>query len=248
MRISSFVKGVIVKGSHGAWAFPNEVKNLFQVFDQQLLSRDSHFLETSKYLFDFLSKTSFPQSAIQNSPAPVMYRRVSSAPPANDPLSVMGSFGTGGRLNIGGSQSSGSMTRIFKGYAAKRSALYLSEDSDTARKEYGDFGMPAATGTTYKIGYQTSQQVALIDLDLAVAQLGAYFPALSDIISKDSYGAIYGDVKVVMATQLLANWLLIESKSKVNGIIFNSTRNIGKRNYCLYFDNDAACKDSLVVL
>jgi len=43
MRLQSFVEGVIVRGSHGAWAFPNEVRKLFRLLDLQLLSRDTAF-------------------------------------------------------------------------------------------------------------------------------------------------------------------------------------------------------------
>ena len=208
-----------------------------------------HFLETSKYLFEFLSGTSFPQSCLINQVPPAFYRRVSAAPPANDPLSVIGSFGTGGRLNVGGSQSSGHMTRLFKAYAVKRAALYLSEDADTARKEFGDYGMSGSTAITHEIRLlKEDNTLKLIDLDEAVAQLEAYFPALPEIISKDSLGAIYEDIKVIIATQLLANWLLIESPIDADGIIFNSARSPGKKNYCLYFGNDTLCKSKLGVI
>ncbi|MBM4253798.1 MAG: RES domain-containing protein [Deltaproteobacteria bacterium] len=249
MRLQSFVEGVIVRGSYGAWAFPNEVKKLFRLLDRQLLSRDSHFLETSKYLFEFLSGTSFPESCLTHQVPLVFYRRVSSAPPANDPLSVIGSFGSGGRLNVGGSQSSSHMTRLFKAYAVKRAALYLSEDADTARKEFGDYGMPGSRAITYEIGFlKDEKNLTFVDLDEAVAHLAAYFPSLPEIVGKDSLGAIYEDVKVIIATQLLANWLTCESPVDADGIIFNSTRNPGKKNYCMYFSNDALCKTKLKVI
>ncbi|MDQ3231437.1 MAG: RES family NAD+ phosphorylase [Pseudobdellovibrionaceae bacterium] len=246
MRIQSFVDGVIVKGSHGAWAFPNETRKLFQVLDRQFLSRDIHFLETSKYLYEFLSQTSFPANCLTSIHPSVMYRRVSSSPPANDPLSVLGSFGTGGRLNIGGSQASGRMTKLFGSYARKRAALYLSEDPTTARKEYGDYGMPGSTAITYEVTFQDpNTPLTVIDLEQAVRGLQTYFPALPAIISKDSLGAVYEDVKVVIATQLLANWLYIGSPTPPDGIVFESTRNPGFRNYCFFFDNDDACKKIL---
>jgi hypothetical protein len=245
-RISSFVNGVIVKGKYGAWGFPNATKRLFEVCEQQLIERDQQFLETSKYLHHYLRKFTFDRKWIVTEKQPVLYRRVPGVGPASDPLSVTGSFGCGGRFNMGASQVNKTAKQVFSNLAFPRGAHYSSNRSVTARKEYGDYGMPASTAITYRLTLKRRKRFKLIDVDAAVSDLEVYFAALPKIVRAGSLGGTYADIKNVIPTQLFGHWLMNACPiSGVDGLRFESQVDQGGTNYCLYIPNDAACKSLL---
>ena len=246
--VSTLLNGVIVSGQYGVWTFPNPTQKLFKYLDQQFISRDQHFYHTSQFIYSFLKNIAFDTKWIVTVKDPTLYRRVSGSGPGADPLSIVGSFGFGGRFNIGTAQASLG-NHPFKGLSVSpRGAHYSSEDKTTARQEFGDVGMPGSTAVTYQLKLRKRKQLKLIDADMAVRDLSSIFIALPDIIQGGTLGGAYLDIKKIIPTQLFAHWLLQHCPTKVDGIIFNSQVNPNKRNYCLHLATNEDCKKLLTII
>lgn len=238
--------GVVVWGSHGAWSFPNSIRGLFKILDKQFVQRDQHFFHTSLFIHSHLTRISFDRNWIVVEKDPVLYRRVPVSGPGSDPLSITGSFGCGGRFNIGTAQADKEAKKKMPGLVYPQPAHYTSQDRNTARKEYGDFQIPGSSAVTYELSLKARKQLRFIDADLAVKDLLFYISPLSEIVQSGRIDSTYCDVKKVIPTQLFAHWLWHECPmDRVDGIRFKSQADPEKYNYCLYLSSDAACKKLL---
>ena len=92
----------------------------------------------SNYLFKLLEPLTFESDWIKQSFRQTYYRRVGRL---IDVLDTAGSLSDGGRYNIGGAQTSSTVVKEFGIIGRKKSALYICEDLNGVRKEYGDEGM-----------------------------------------------------------------------------------------------------------
>lgn len=188
------------------------------------------YLQTQKPLKDWVIKVSNFS----------IYRVVD---PGRNPISCIGSFSCGGRVNIGTPQS----IKDFEARLKPMFGLYGSVELGTAKAEYDSAGLPSSLSMNCQLKFK-NQDARLFDFDAAVESIGKNFTEFSlfTLISEVPYNAAWMYQKWPKVSQVIGSWLRTYSKEfKVNGIIFNSTKKSGGRNVYLFFDSDSEAHSKL---
>jgi len=235
---------IVIQGRHGTHVFQNlqALKWSFLKATADFRSRDSFNFSASKYLFQQLQTCSFDRRWLYKVEDPQYYRRIG---PDRDPLDTAGSLSDGGRHNIGGAQASTQVTSIFKPIGSKRSALYVSEDPISVRKEFGDEAVPGSKAITYTIGLKRRKALIVIDASQALDDLSRTIPDIVTTVGTASMNGKWGDLKQPAPCQIFGHWLICHAPKKTDGIRFLSSHDEMAWNVCLFFADTRACKKAL---
>lgn len=196
----------------------------------------------SRFLFLILKNISFNSDWITKYESPVYFRRVRAI---RDVLDIAGSLSDGGRLNIGGSQTSSSVRQEFSPIGDKRAALYLGEDLDIIKKEYSDCVITNKSVLDYQIKFRNRKFINLIDIEKVFKSLEVLIPNFETFTQGRSINSLWGDYKFPLPTQILGHWLMDNAGKRVDGIRFPSIYDNTKYNVCLYFNDTKDSKKNL---
>lgn len=223
----------------------DEVAILFESYNQILKDeaiKEKELLQAVK-LFNFLQHQSIQSKWIQTFESFEFYRIV---PPGRNPLSFLGSFSCGGRLNLGTPQT----IKEFDSNLSASFGLYGSIELATAREEYDSSGLPSISSDYYKISYK-KPSIKLFDFDLVIDFLSPIFHefSLATVVSEVPYNAAWKYQKWPKVSQIIGSWLRgHSSKQDIDGILFRSTKKKDGNNVFLFFNDeldDAMSKLSL---
>lgn len=160
-----------------------------------------------------------------------------------NPLSTAGALACGGRFNIGAAQVIPSLEEFNQ-----QSALYLSCEIETAKKEYNITGLPFSVHDKfYEI--KSRSKLVVFDLNLVLDDLDkkmtSFHRPLSEIIHDIPMVKAWKYQKNPLLSQILGSWLRMKSKNRVQGIIWSSVRNPNGKNCVLFLRDDKQAQDLL---
>jgi hypothetical protein len=215
-----------------------DVLKLKDIVDAESLQQAIEF-STKKFLaravFEKVSELTFDQKWIFNEQESTFFRIVFKA---RHPLDPSGTLAAGGRLNIGGAQT----TDDFGVYGKMRAGLYASYSEQTALSEGG---LPReAHATLYKLESK-KRPLRLINLEAALIDLEKHFSLpspLSTIFAQAPVAAKWELEKTPTVTQIIGTWLRAQSNS--DGIKFSSSRDSLGKNVFLFVDSVEDAKSS----
>jgi hypothetical protein len=236
--------GALIRGRVGNYLFADirQLQLSSLKLAKRFAARDEYSLAASKLLFSQLIQFTFNPKWIVKLEKPKLFRRVGRE---RDVLDTAGSLSDGGRFNIGGAQASSLVIKAFPNVGNKRSALYLGEDANIVRKEYGDFGVPCSVALTYVVQLKRKKNLALIDLKLVMKDLEKLIPNIGEIVEVNSMNGKWVDLKQPTPSQILGQWLMSVAPEGTNGIRFPSSHDSKSSNICLYFNDTISCKQIL---
>lgn len=235
---------IVINGTSGTHVFLGLrfFHDLIDRIHKVVLSENSYRRSQSIHLHNLLINLQFNKSWVQSYANPIYYRRVGKQ---RDVLDTAGSLSDGGRYNIGGAQTSTVAVQKFGHLARKRSALYLSEDDVTARREYGDEGMLGSTAITYLVKPSNLEVLNLIEMERVFADLSSAIPMMRNLEGSPSMNGTWVDIKFPTPSQLLGHWLIENSPKGTHGIRFKSSHPKCSNNICLFFNDTRECKKIL---
>jgi hypothetical protein len=180
------------------------------------INRSGNKLRQSQsiHLYKLLEPLSFDANWVKSHPNPTYYRRVGKN---RDVLDTAGSLSDGGRYNIGGAQTSSTAVKQFGPIGRKKSALYLCEDSNLVRKEFGDEGMAGSTAVTYSISARDGGSFNLIEMDSVMAGLSSAIPNIKSLTGSPSIQGTWVDIKFPAPIQVLGHWLIHNAPERTHG-------------------------------
>ncbi len=153
-----------------------------------------------------------------------------------NPISCLGSFSCGGRVNIGTPQ----LIKEFEGRLNPQFGLYGSLELETAKEEYDSAGLPSISSDIYKLSFN-GPSIRLFDFDKIIetaSQEFHEFPLLS-VVSEIPYNAAWKYQKSPKVSQVIGSWLRNFSNSlNVHGILFRSTKRREGSNLFLFFNDE----------
>lgn len=224
---------------------PKKPQSGFHVFDEAALGLQTYGLILKeqairqnelaqvKRVREYLKSRAPSEDCIKAVPNFSFYRIVESD---RNPLSCLGSFSCGGRVNMGTPQ----LIIEFEKYLKPQFGLYGSLEIETAREEYDSTGLPSVENDTYKLTH-SDPLIQLFDFDKMIEQIGQEFrdfPLLT-VVSEIPYNAAWKYQKSPKVSQIIGSWLKNFSNSlNVHGIIFSSTKRKGGSNAFLFFNDD----------
>ncbi len=127
------------------------------------------------------------------------------------------------------------------------SALYLSEDAITARKEFGDEGMSGSTAVTYTVTTINSDDLRIIEMDAVLTGLSSAIPNIASMVGVPAMHGTWVDNKFPASSQILGHWLRHHAPEGTHGIRFKAVES-NSYNVCLFFHDGRESKAKLVVV
>lgn len=227
---------LIIKTPESVHVFPSleDVARLVGIADISSAIRDENqFRRTDNVVRQLVNDGICYLNKWEHPVSQVCYYRVMFGD--RSPLDVSGTLSAGGRLNIGGAQTTDKLTALGN----MRAGLYTSFTMETALQEARL--PPRAKYKVFELKLNNPNSLNVIDLDAAVVDLEKSLKTdelLSYSLSSTHMAAKWEYVKVPMISQVVGQWLRENSPKNVAGIMFKS-RHTSDKNMFFFFDSTA---------